>query len=186
MATWLQAASVSVAANSLVINITGSVDMSPIRQGDAVLIGGQIWECASGNRSDASGNSQINLAKPWPYAAVSNKPAQVFRTTHDLLRLTSDARKLTDVTKSLLINQEEVLISELEKLEIGVGVDPLTGLEEKIQVTPWQYIINQTQKPVGGTIDLLASAEAAIRSDTATIKNAHWNMQLSEKIRSAK
>lgn len=147
MSQWLQSAQASVAAGSLTVIFTDGVDVSSVKLGDAILINGNIWQCRSGTKPDNLGNSTLILATAWPYATASNVAANVFRTTHDLLRLTADARKLTDITKSLLLTQEEILKSDLESLSIPVGIDPATGEEEVIKVTPWQYIVNQAKVP---------------------------------------
>lgn len=90
MSQWLQSAKATVSAGASVISFADNKDFSSVRAGDAVMLNGQLWQCASGTRPDSAGKSNINLAAPWPYTGASNVPAFVFRTTHDLLQLTSD------------------------------------------------------------------------------------------------
>jgi hypothetical protein len=160
MSQWLQSAKASVSAGSSVINFTDNKDFSSIRAGDAVMLNGQIWQCLSGSRPDSAGKSSITLAAPWPYTGASNVNAFVFRTTHDLLRLTSDARKLTDITKALLAAQEDILRGTTPTINVPIGVNSSTGDTEEIEVTPWQYIINIVNSSLGNISAIGAMSQA--------------------------
>ena len=149
MSQWLQSAKATVSAGASVISFTDNKDFSSVRAGDVVMINGQIWQCASGTRPDSAGQSLVNLAAAWPYTGASNVNAFVFRTTHDLLQLTSDARKLTNITKALLAAQEDILKSTTPTINVPIGIDPATGDEEVIEVTPWQYVINTVNASLG-------------------------------------
>lgn len=149
MADWLHSNAATVVSGASVISFTGNLDLSSVRGGDVVMVNGQIWECQSGTRPDNAGVSTITLARPWPYSGASNASANIFRTTHDLLRLSSDARKLTDITKGLLNAQKDILTATTPTIDVPVGVNPTTGETEVLQVTPWQYIINQVNASLG-------------------------------------
>lgn len=149
MSQWLQSAKATVSAGASFITFTDSKDFASVRAGDVVMINGQIWQCASGTRPDSTGQSTVTLAAPWPYTGASNVNAFVFRTTHDLLQLTSDARKLTNITKALLAAQEDILTGTTPTINVPIGLDPATGNEEVIEVTPWQYVINTVNASLG-------------------------------------
>ncbi|MGI1970761.1 hypothetical protein ACRN9N_20345 [Shewanella baltica] len=149
MSQWLQSAKATVSAGAAVISFTDNKDFASVRAGDVVMINGQIWQCSSGTRPDSTGKSTVTLAAPWPYTGASNVNAFVFRTTHDLLQLTSDARKLTNITKALLAAQEDILKGTTPTINVPIGLDPATGDEEVIAVTPWQYVINVVNASLG-------------------------------------
>lgn len=167
MSQWLQSAKATVSAGAAVISFTDNKDFSSVRAGDVLMVNGQIWQCASGTRPDSTGKSTVTLAAPWPYTGASNVNAFVFRTTHDLLQLTSDARKLTNITKALLAAQEDILKGTTPTINVPIGLDPATGNEEVIQVTPWQYVINVVNASLGNISAIGAMSQAqfeAIRS----------------------
>ncbi len=167
MSQWLQSAKATVSAGAAVISFTDNKDFASVRAGDVVMLNGQIWQCASGTRPDSAGKSTVTLAAPWPYTGASNVNAFVFRTTHDLLQLTSDARKLTNITKALLAAQENILKGTTPTINVPIGLDPATGNEEVIAVTPWQYVINVVNASLGNISAIGAMSQAqfeAIRS----------------------
>lgn len=160
MSQWLQSAKATVSAGAAVISFTDNKDFASVRAGDVVMINGQIWQCSSGTRPDSAGKSTVTLAAPWPYTGASNVNAFVFRTTHDLLQLTSDARKLTNITKALLVAQEDILKGTTPTINVPIGLNPATGNEEVIQVTPWQYVINVVNASLGNISAIGAMSQA--------------------------
>lgn len=160
MSQWLQSAKATVSAGASVISFTDNQDFSSVRAGDVVMVNGQIWQCVSGTRPDSVGKSTVTLAAPWPYTGASNVNAFVFRTTHDLLQLTSDARKLTNITKALLAAQEDILTGTTPTINVPIGLDPATGNEEAIPVTPWQYVINVVNASLGNISAIGAMSQA--------------------------
>ncbi|MGW7678574.1 hypothetical protein [Shewanella sp. S23-S33] len=160
MSQWLQSAKATVSAGAAVISFTDNKDFASVRAGDVVMLNGQIWQCASGTRPDSAGKSTVTLAAPWPYTGASNVNAFVFRTTHDLLQLTSDARKLTNITKALLAAQEDILKGTTPTINVPIGLDPATGNEEVIAVTPWQYVINVVNASLGNISAIGAMSQA--------------------------
>lgn len=173
MSQWLQSAKATVSAGAEVISFTDNQDFSSVRAGDVVMVNGQIWQCASGTRPDSAGKSTVTLAAPWPYTGASNVNAFVFRTTHDLLQLTSDARKLTNITKALLAAQEDILKGTTPTINVPIGLDPATGNEEVFQVTPWQYVINVVNASLGNISAIAAMSQAQFEAIRAQNKELY-------------
>lgn len=77
MATWITLPSVSLTNGSNTVSVTGSIDLSAIKAGWALIISSNYVEIASGTSADTSGNSMLTLALPWDGSAVINQPAKI-------------------------------------------------------------------------------------------------------------
>lgn len=172
MADWLHSTAATVVGGAKEITFTDNIDMASVRGGDVVMVNGQIWECLSGTRPDAAGISKVFLALPWPYTGTANVEGHVFRTTHDLLQIASDARKLTNITKGYLATQKDILTGTTPTVDVPIGIDPTTGQEEILKVTPWQYIINIVNASLGNIAAIGAMSEVQSEALRAHNKEA--------------
>ena len=77
MANWIHLPSVSVTNGSITVSVTGSIDLSSVLAGWALIVNNTPIEIASGTAVGNGGVSTLTLASPWDGGTISNQPAKV-------------------------------------------------------------------------------------------------------------
>lgn len=65
MAIWIKLPSVTMTNGSNTVSVTGSIDLSSVKAGWALIINGNYVEIASGTAADSNGKSTLTLANAW-------------------------------------------------------------------------------------------------------------------------
>lgn len=93
---WIKLPAVSVANGDIVVSVTGSVDLSSVLSGWALIINGNYVEIKSGTSADGNGNSTLTLAEAWDGSTISNQPAKIMPTSAPALEI---AQLMTDTNE---------------------------------------------------------------------------------------
>ena len=171
MSAFLISASVSVAAGSKTVSLTGGINASFVAPGTAVVIVASdgthfnFAEGVSGTAADVNGNSTITLRNNWAYPTVTEGQLTAFNTIEGLRDAIRRAREIADDATALTAVFADVFTSLDETIDIDVNGVTVT-------VTPYQYLTQQSLTLIGQLEDaatLFAGLQTAVQDLTADV-----------------
>jgi chemotaxis protein histidine kinase CheA len=171
MSAFLISPSVSVAAGSKTVSLTGSINASFVAPGTAVVIVASdgthfnFAEGVSGTAADVNGNSTITLRNNWAYPTVTAGQLTAFNTIEGLRDAIRRAREIADDATALTAVFADVFTSLDETIDIDVNGVTVT-------VTPYQYLTQQSLLLIGQLEDaatLFAGLQTAVQDLTADV-----------------